>query len=78
MGEHGPHAIVHGPDDHLYIVIGNHAHASIGPKKAPNPEKLAPNSPITRWPTGEQGPDVPFTNATHGTGWRNLWCVNHG
>ncbi|MAG54794.1 MAG: hypothetical protein CMJ83_00730 [Planctomycetes bacterium] len=24
MGEHGPHAVIEGPDDRLYIVIGNH------------------------------------------------------
>jgi putative heme-binding domain-containing protein len=49
MGEHGPHAILHGPDDWLYLVIGNHAWAQ--------PEKLAGNSPLTRWPTGHFGPD---------------------
>src|SRR5262249_46131593 len=27
MGEHGPHAVVHGPDGWLYLVIGNHASA---------------------------------------------------
>src|SRR5437870_5894610 len=27
MGEHGPHAILHGPDGWLYLVIGNHAWA---------------------------------------------------
>lgn len=57
MGEHGPHAILHGPDGWLYLVIGNHAHANIGPNLAPNPEKLAANSPLTRWPTGAMGPD---------------------
>jgi putative heme-binding domain-containing protein len=57
MGEHGPHAILHGPDGWLYLVIGNHAHASLGPNKDPNPEKLAANSPLTRWPTGDMGPD---------------------
>lgn len=25
MGEHGPHAVVHGPDDRLWLAIGNHA-----------------------------------------------------
>jgi putative heme-binding domain-containing protein len=49
MGEHGPHAILHGPDDWLYLVIGNHAWAQ--------PKKLAPNSPLARWPTGGMGPD---------------------
>lgn len=49
MGEHGPHAIIHGPDGWLYLVIGNHAHAQ--------PEMLASNSPLTRWPTGYFGPD---------------------
>ncbi|HMC66159.1 MAG TPA: HEAT repeat domain-containing protein, partial [Gemmataceae bacterium] len=49
MGEHGPHAIIHGPDNWLYVVIGNHAWA--------HPDKLAANSPLTRWPTGGMGPD---------------------
>lgn len=49
MGEHGPHAIVHGPDDKLYLVIGNHAWAKVS--------KLAANSPLTRWPDGQMGPD---------------------
>jgi putative heme-binding domain-containing protein len=57
MGEHGPHAVIHGPDNKLYVVIGNHAWARLGPKQAPNPEKLAGNSPLRRWPTGGQGPD---------------------
>jgi putative heme-binding domain-containing protein len=57
MGEHGPHAVVHGPDNMLYVVIGNHAFARIGPKAAPNPTKLAANSPLVRWPTGGMGPD---------------------
>ena len=49
MGEHGPHAIVHGPDDMLYLVIGNHSWATV--------DKLADNSPLRRWPTGAMGPD---------------------
>ncbi|HZY86684.1 MAG TPA: HEAT repeat domain-containing protein [Gemmataceae bacterium] len=49
MGEHGPHAVLHGPDGYLYVVVGNHAHG-----RAP---KLAANSPLTRWPTGQMGPD---------------------
>lgn len=49
MGEHGPHAVLHGPDNMLYLVIGNHAWAKV--------DKLAPNSPLRRWPTGGQGPD---------------------
>ena len=49
MGEHGPHAVIHGPDDKLYIVIGNHAGADV--------EKLAANSPLTRWPKGAMGKD---------------------
>ncbi len=49
MGEHGPHAVIHGPDDCLYLVIGNHAQLPV--------DKLAPNSPLTRWPTGLPGPD---------------------
>src|SRR5207302_10631666 len=49
MGEHGPHAVLHGPDGWLYVVIGNHAHAQV--------DQLADNSPLTRWPKGTQGPD---------------------
>lgn len=49
MGEHGPHAIVHGPDNMLYLVIGNHAWLKV-------PE-LAAQSPLKRWPTGLPGPD---------------------
>jgi putative heme-binding domain-containing protein len=47
--EHGPHAILHGPDGWLYLVIGNHAWAGA--------DKLAANSPLTRWPAGLLGPD---------------------
>ncbi len=53
MGEHGPHAVIHGPDDKLYIVIGNHAHAKLDDKQ----NTLAANSPLKRWPTGGPGPD---------------------
>jgi putative heme-binding domain-containing protein len=49
MGEHGPHAVVHGPDNCLYIMLGNHAWAT--------PKQLAHNSPLQRWPTGGMGPD---------------------
>jgi hypothetical protein len=49
MGEHGPHAILHGPDGSLYLVVGNHAWAK--------PDKLAENSPLKRWPDGQMGPD---------------------
>jgi putative heme-binding domain-containing protein len=49
MGEHGPHAILHGPDGKLYLCVGNHAWAQ--------PKELAANSPLTRWPTGGMGPD---------------------
>jgi putative heme-binding domain-containing protein len=58
MGEHGPHAVLHGPDGWLYVVMGNHAWADVGPRAGPpNPAALAPNSPLTRWPTGHMGPD---------------------
>src|SRR5262249_17860017 len=60
MGEHGPHAVLHGPDGRLYLVIGNHAWVNIAPdapRGAPNPAHLAANSPLTRWPTGRMGPD---------------------
>ncbi|HEY1377893.1 MAG TPA: HEAT repeat domain-containing protein [Gemmataceae bacterium] len=56
MGEHGPHAVLHGPDGKLYLCIGNHAWAQ--------PEKLAANSPLTRWPTGGMGPDQGQPNTT--------------
>lgn len=49
IGDHGPHAILHGPDGWLYFVLGNHTWAQ--------PEKLADNSPLRRWPTGQMGPD---------------------
>jgi len=49
MGEHGPHAIIHGPDNMLYLVIGNHAWVEI--------KELAKNSPLTRWPKGQPGLD---------------------
>lgn len=49
MGEHGPHAILHGPDGWLYVVIGNHAWAT--------PKTLSPQSPLRRWPSGGMGPD---------------------
>jgi putative heme-binding domain-containing protein len=67
MGEHGPHAILHGPDNWLYLVIGNHAWAKIGPdaaKNGANPAHLAANSPLTRWPTGGMGPDQGQPNTT--------------
>ena len=57
MGEHGPHAIVHGPDNWLYLVMGNHSWARLEPKQAPNPASLAAHSPLRRWPSGGQGPD---------------------
>ena len=49
MGEHGPHAILHGPDGRLYVVNGNHSWAKV--------DKLASNSPLTRWPNGQMTPD---------------------
>jgi putative heme-binding domain-containing protein len=49
MGEHGPHAILHGPDNWLYVVTGNHAWA--------HPDHVAANSPLTRWPRGQMGRD---------------------
>jgi putative heme-binding domain-containing protein len=52
IGEHGPHAVIHGPDNFLYVVIGNHAHANVDGKQC----QLADNSPLLRWPTGGQGP----------------------
>jgi putative heme-binding domain-containing protein len=49
MGEHGPHAVIHGPDGYLYLANGNHSWA--------RPDGLAPNSPLQRWPDGQMGPD---------------------
>ena len=49
MGDHGPHAILHGPDGRLYVVNGNHSWANV--------DKLASNSPLTRWPNGQMTPD---------------------
>jgi putative heme-binding domain-containing protein len=49
MGEHGPHAVIHGPDGFLYICNGNHSWVRA--------ESLAANSPLTRWPDGQMGPD---------------------
>jgi len=56
MGEHGPHAILHGPDNWIYVVNGNHSHAKV--------DKLADNSPLRRWPRGQQGPDQNQPNTT--------------
>ncbi len=49
INEHGPHAVLHGPDGQVYLVVGNHAWA--------RPERLADNSPLIRWPHGQMGPD---------------------
>jgi putative heme-binding domain-containing protein len=49
MGEHGPHAVIYGPDGWLYLANGNHSWA--------RPGSLAANSPLTRWPDGQMGPD---------------------
>ncbi len=49
MGDHGPHAVLHGPDGWLYLVAGNHSWV--------RPGTLAPNSPLRRWPDGQMGPD---------------------
>ena len=47
MGEHGPHAVLRGPDGWLYVVVGNGAWAK--------PDRLADNAPLTRWPRGQPG-----------------------
>ncbi|HYV38756.1 MAG TPA: hypothetical protein VE988_23930, partial [Gemmataceae bacterium] len=60
MSAHGPHAILYGPDGWLYLVLGNQAWAKLGKdaaKNGVNPDKLAANSPLKRWPTGGRGPD---------------------
>ncbi len=47
LNEHGVHALLHVPDDHLYVVFGNAAWA--------RPDRLADNSPLRRWPNGQMG-----------------------
>jgi putative heme-binding domain-containing protein len=67
MGEHGPHAVLQGPDGMIHIVVGNHAWPQIGAaigKNGANPSELAKNSPLTRWPTGGMGPDQGKENTT--------------
>jgi putative heme-binding domain-containing protein len=59
MGEHGPHAILNGPDGSLYVVNGNHSWADV--------KKLADNSPLTRWPHGQMGPDQGQPGSTEDT-----------
>lgn len=49
MQEHGPHAVLHGPDNWLYLVNGNHSWLKT--------DQLAANSPLQRWPHGTMGPD---------------------
>ena len=39
-GEHGPHAVVLGPDDHLYILCGNHTKV---------PDGVEPSSPMRNY-----------------------------
>ena len=56
MGEHGPHAVLHGPDGSLYVVNGNHTWAKV--------DKLAANSPLRRWPNGQMGPDQDQPDST--------------
>jgi putative heme-binding domain-containing protein len=56
MGEHGPHAVIRGPDGWLYLAAGNHSWV--------RPEKLAANSPLTRWPDGQMGPDQDRPHST--------------
>jgi putative heme-binding domain-containing protein len=49
MAEHGPHAVLNGPDGAFYVVNGNHSWPKIA--------FLAANSPLLRWPHGQMGPD---------------------
>jgi putative heme-binding domain-containing protein len=52
MSQHGPHAILHGPDGFLYFVTGNASFVNVGK------DGLAKNSPHIRWPKSpgpEQG-----------------------
>ncbi len=59
MGEHGPHAVLHGPDGSLYVINGNHAWAKV--------DKLAANSPLRRWPNGQMGRDQDQPGSTEDT-----------
>jgi putative heme-binding domain-containing protein len=56
MGEHGPHAVIQGPDGWLYLANGNHSWAK--------PDGLASNSPLVRWPDGQMGPDQDKPHST--------------
>ena len=48
MGEHGPHAVLHGPDGSLYVINGNHAWAKV--------DKLAANSAAEALAERSNGP----------------------
>ncbi len=52
-GEHGPHAIVQGPDGLIYIMAGNHV---------PPPQKMAEDSPLRRWGEDQLLPRLPDGN----------------
>jgi len=49
-GEHGPHTLVQGPDDLLYLVAGNFT---------PIPENLTPDSPLRNWDEDLLLPRIP-------------------
>jgi putative membrane-bound dehydrogenase-like protein len=53
MGEHGPHAIVAGPDGYLYLNAGNHAWVTAEPE---------PGSPVAPWIAYGQLHDKPETD----------------
>jgi hypothetical protein len=86
MGEEGPHGVIHGPDGLIYCVLGNRAWAQIGgeiAKNGANPNKLAANSPLTRWPTGGVGPEpgkgkrrAPQTDLPTAPG-GTIWRMDH-
>ncbi len=59
MGEHGPHAVLNGPDGALYVVNGNHTWAKV--------DNLAANSPLRRWPNGQMGPGQDQPGSTEDT-----------
>ncbi len=57
-GEHGPHAIVLGPDGLLYIIAGNHTRP---------PAQITPDSPLRNWGEDQLLPRLPDGRG-HATG----------
>jgi len=58
-GEHGPHGVVRGPDDKLYVVAGNFTKP---------PQDLVPNSPFRNYAQDQVLPQQPDGNGHDGPG----------